>query len=75
MNLRPKLLEVTKGQAWADVENLVWYESGAKSRNALKIEEFCKYKYIIYTEVRFPSLAPYLLQPFKKEKLMATNRE
>ena len=50
-NLRPKLLEVTKGQAWADVENLVWYESGAKSRNALRIEEFCKYKYIIYTEV------------------------
>ncbi|PMD33840.1 hypothetical protein L207DRAFT_589394 [Hyaloscypha variabilis F] len=49
-NLRPKLLEVTKGQAWADVENLVWYESGAKSRNALRIEEFCKYKYIIYTE-------------------------
>ena len=63
-NLRPKLLEVTKGQPWADVEDLVWYDGGEKARNALQIEEFCKYKYIIYTEVPWlPIPFPYLPLP------------
>ena len=50
-NLRPKLLEVTKGKEWADVEELVWYNAGEKTKNAIPIEDFCTYKYIIYTEV------------------------
>lgn len=50
-NLRPKLLEITKGKAWADVEDLKWVSNGENATNAIGIEEFCKYKYIIYTEV------------------------
>lgn len=56
-NLRPKLLEVAKEKEWADVEELLWYNGGEKAKNAIPIEEFCKYKYIIYTEViPFPSI-------------------
>jgi hypothetical protein len=59
-NLRPKLLEVTKGKEWADVEDLKWYNNGEKARNSIDIEDFCKYKYIIYTEVfSLPSLPPF----------------
>jgi hypothetical protein len=43
--LRGKLLEVAKGKPWSDVAELDW------KTNALKIEEFCKYKFLIYTEV------------------------
>jgi hypothetical protein len=53
-NLRPKLLEVTKGKEWADVEDLKWYSNAEKASNSLLIEDFCKYKYIIYTEVSNP---------------------
>ncbi|KAH8148510.1 uncharacterized protein LAJ45_07613 [Morchella importuna] len=42
--LRGKLLEVAKGKPWSDVAELDW------KTNALKIEEFCKYKFLIYTE-------------------------
>jgi hypothetical protein len=50
-DLRKKLLEVTKGKAWADVEELAWGNGGEEAENALRIEEFCRYKYIVYTEV------------------------
>lgn len=42
--LRGKLLEVARGKSWSDVAELDW------KTNALKIEEFCKYKFLIYTE-------------------------
>jgi len=45
--LRLMLVEVGKGQEWADVEG--W---NAGQNNTLNIEDFCKYRYIIYTEVR-----------------------
>lgn len=48
--LRSALLTAAKDKPWADVEALKW-ETGDKALNALKIEDFCKYKYIIYTEV------------------------
>jgi hypothetical protein len=51
-NLRPNLLQVTKGQAWADAEDLHWGQNAENATNIIKIEDFCKYKYIIYTEVR-----------------------
>jgi len=50
-DLRPKLLKNTKGRDWADVETLKWVENGQGANNSLKIEEFCKYKYVVYTEV------------------------
>lgn len=46
--LRPKLLEVTEGKDWADVQ--AWGQ-GRDPENTLSIEEFCRYKYIIYAEV------------------------
>ena len=50
-DLRPKLLKAARGREWADVETLNWVESGNKANNSLGIEEFCRYKYVLYTEV------------------------
>lgn len=47
--LRGKLLEVGEGKEWADVQALKW------GVNSLGMEDFCKYKFLIYTEVSFPS--------------------
>ena len=49
--LRPNLLRATKDKPWADVELLEWGINAVDAENAIKIEDFCKYKYIIYTEV------------------------
>lgn len=51
--LRPKLIEATKDRDWADVQDMKWVTNGVDAENAISIEDFCKYKYIIYTEVRF----------------------
>jgi hypothetical protein len=51
INLRPQLMEQTKGKEWADVEDLKWENQGESAQNAIVIEDFCKYKYVIYTEV------------------------
>ena len=60
--LRPNLLQVTKKKEWADVENLEWENNGQAAKNAIGIEDFCKYKYIIYTEVRIMHpIHPFLL--------------
>lgn len=45
------LLERSKDKEWADIETLKWESGGEKAENAIPIEEFCRYKYIIYTEV------------------------
>jgi Glycosyl transferase family 90 len=66
-NLRPKLLQVTKGKEWADVEDLKWFNNAEKARNSLLIEDFCKYKYIIYTEVLQNPLSPSHPVPISKE--------
>ena len=42
--LRQNLLETVKGKEWADVE-------GTKDGKWLRMEDFCRYKYIVYTEV------------------------
>lgn len=51
--LRPELLRVTKGMDWADVRTLQWVKGGLEAGNGtgLDVEEFCRYKYVIYTEV------------------------
>jgi hypothetical protein len=51
INLRPKLVEVTKNAEWADVQVMKWLTNAMKATNSIDIENFCKYKYIIYTEV------------------------
>ncbi|ORY17935.1 glycosyl transferase family 90-domain-containing protein [Clohesyomyces aquaticus] len=47
--LRSKLITTTKDKEWADVEKLEVGNDG-KAKNALPIEDFCKYKYVVYTE-------------------------
>lgn len=49
--LRLMLVEVAKGQEWADIE-----ASNEGQNNTLPIEDFCKYKYIVYAEVSSPFL-------------------
>ncbi|KAF2257799.1 hypothetical protein CC78DRAFT_527265 [Lojkania enalia] len=48
-NLRKDLLHVTANKSWADVAKL---ERDRESRkgNVLRIEAFCRYKYVVYTE-------------------------
>lgn len=50
--LRPNLLHATKDKPWADVELLEWGTNAVDAKNAIRIEDFCKYKFIIYTEVK-----------------------
>jgi len=50
-DLRPKLMQITKGKSWADVEGLEVKNQGMTAGNSIDIHDFCKYKYIIYTEV------------------------
>jgi len=68
-DLRPKLLGITKGKEWADVQDLQWVGvNGQKASNSLAIEEFCGYKYVIYTEVRIRSLFEGWSMRFGKER-------
>ncbi len=48
--LRQNLLAVSKGKAWADVEPLEWVGDNGNATNALPIEDFCRYKYVLHTE-------------------------
>lgn len=57
-HLRVDLLRVTDGAEWADVEYLEWEhreignttEMERIATNSLMIEEFCRYKYVLYTD-------------------------
>jgi hypothetical protein len=49
-DLRKRLIQVTTGKPWADVQSLKWETNGQTASNGLAIEDFCRYKYIIYTE-------------------------
>jgi hypothetical protein len=48
--LRHDLVAMASGQPWADVEPLNWTTNSVDASNALRIEDFCRYKYIIHTE-------------------------
>ncbi|CAK7213976.1 hypothetical protein SBRCBS47491_001983 [Sporothrix bragantina] len=54
--LRQNLLAVAKGQKWSDVEALEWVgggsanDNGQNATNALAIEDFCRYRYVLHTE-------------------------
>ena len=49
--LRQNLLREAKGKDWADVEALDWKGGGSRDAvNALPIEDFCGYKYVLHTE-------------------------
>ncbi|CAK7231414.1 hypothetical protein SCUCBS95973_007908 [Sporothrix curviconia] len=53
--MRTDLLKVAGGQPWADVQELAWdapddRKGEAVATNALRIQDFCKYKYVVHTE-------------------------
>ncbi|KAL1895921.1 hypothetical protein Sste5346_005020 [Sporothrix stenoceras] len=55
--MRTDLLKVAGTASWADVQELVWEDRGADRENsdpvavnALRIEDFCRYKYVLHTE-------------------------
>lgn len=54
MALRSKLVTATEGKQWADVQ--FWGQGQEEKNNTIAIEEFCRYKYIIYAEVYLQSL-------------------
>ncbi|KAI0601321.1 hypothetical protein F4775DRAFT_589539 [Biscogniauxia sp. FL1348] len=58
---RQDLVAVARGKPWADVEPLRWTKTGGHQSdenkdtnnnkdNALPIEDFCRYRYVVYTE-------------------------
>lgn len=48
--LRHELVRVAGGRSWADVQALEWQTNAHEAKNALNIEDFCRYKYVIHTE-------------------------
>ncbi|AEO59270.1 hypothetical protein MYCTH_2307437 [Thermothelomyces thermophilus ATCC 42464] len=48
--MRQNLVATARGEPWADVEPLEWNGSTGNASNALPVEEFCRYKYIVHTE-------------------------
>ncbi|ORY68838.1 uncharacterized protein BCR38DRAFT_334890 [Pseudomassariella vexata] len=48
--VRQTLLLTSSSKPWADIEALKWVTNGHNASNALAIEDFCRYKYIIQTE-------------------------
>ena len=48
--LRPNLLRVSKDKAWADIEALKAGDRQMENNNIIPIEDFCRYKYVAYTE-------------------------
>jgi hypothetical protein len=57
--LRQDLLKATKGKEWADIEAFNVTAQGQRT-NAILIEDFCNYKYIVYTEgVTYSGRLPY----------------
>ncbi|KAI9730725.1 MAG: hypothetical protein M1834_005694 [Cirrosporium novae-zelandiae] len=50
LGLRESLLNVTRGQDWADVKALRWHDNSSLQRDYLPMADHCKYKYLAHTE-------------------------
>lgn len=50
LQIREKLVEVTKEKEWADVRTLDWSQKESMERDKLSMDEHCKYKYVMHTE-------------------------
>jgi hypothetical protein len=48
--LRQDLVSTAAGSLWTDVQALEWETNSREARNALPIQDFCRYRYIIHTE-------------------------
>ncbi|KAH7393062.1 glycosyl transferase family 90-domain-containing protein [Pyrenochaeta sp. MPI-SDFR-AT-0127] len=56
-NLRKDLLKATKQKDWADVEAL---STVSNATNSINIEDFCRFRYVVYTEgVTYSGRLPY----------------
>ena len=51
--LRPNLLRVSKDKPWSDIQAFKQGDRSEENNNIIPIEDFCKYKYVVYTEVRW----------------------
>ncbi|KAF2243396.1 hypothetical protein BU26DRAFT_437108 [Trematosphaeria pertusa] len=57
--LRQDLLKAARGKEWADVAGFNM-SNGMEATNILQIEDFCRYKYVVYTEgVTYSGRLPY----------------
>lgn len=57
--LRQDLIKAAKGKEWADIEAFNVTAQGQRT-NTIAIEDFCKYKYIVYTDgITYSGRLPY----------------
>ncbi|MCJ1307304.1 hypothetical protein MMC25_000950 [Agyrium rufum] len=58
--LRPSLVRLARDKPWADVEPLHNSNPRVKNNNVVSIEDFCRWRYIIYTEgITYSGRLPY----------------
>jgi hypothetical protein len=50
LELREKLVNVTKGKQWADVVPLDWHNEMSMTKDLKSMDEHCQYKYLAHTE-------------------------
>ncbi|KAI9004761.1 glycosyl transferase family 90-domain-containing protein [Gaertneriomyces semiglobifer] len=48
--VRAKLMEVSKGKPWADIELLDWGDKSVIQKKLFSMSDHCKYQYLIHTE-------------------------
>lgn len=70
-DLRKALVRLARGKEWADIEHVRDDARNATTGvvvegNKIPIEDFCKYKYVIYTDVGL-ALSPALPTPFSAD--------
>jgi hypothetical protein len=49
LELREKLLEVSKGREWADVKTLDWHNKESTDKDLKSMAEHCQYKFLVNT--------------------------
>ncbi|KAK8089887.1 hypothetical protein PG997_004848 [Apiospora hydei] len=48
--MRQELLRTAAGKPWSDIAALQWTTGATNASNALAIEDFCRYRYVVHTE-------------------------
>ena len=50
LELRDRLVEVTRGKGWADVKALNWHDTQSMNTDLKTMDQHCEYKYLAHTE-------------------------
>ncbi|KAK2875961.1 hypothetical protein FQN49_001482 [Arthroderma sp. PD_2] len=50
LEVRDKLVEVTKGQPWADVKPIIWRDEDSMKNDLRSMPDHCEFKYLAQTE-------------------------